>query len=132
MPHKVEAKFALYNARRNRCLLGPSHFSHHDEENCTVKLVRISNLAILLCLPFVSTLNSGYAQQDQHPILDKIAAKIVQKYQKTPCAQLKAEKAAKTQPTPQEQKAVAFLKSDPQLRTIFINKIAAPIANKMF
>ncbi|WP_222439670.1 hypothetical protein [Alloacidobacterium dinghuense] len=45
---------------------------------------------------------------------------------------MKAEKAAKTQPTPEEQKAIAFLKSDPQMRTIFINKIAAPIANKMF
>jgi hypothetical protein len=97
-----------------------------------VKLVRTSSLAILLCLPFLSTRTSGYAQQDQHPVLDKIAAKIVQKYQTTPCAQLKAQKAAKTEPTPQEQKAVAFLKSDPQLRAIFINKIAAPIANKMF
>ncbi len=35
-------------------------------------------------------------------------------------------------PTAQEQKAIAMLKGDPQMRTAFINKIAAPIANKMF
>ena len=97
-----------------------------------MKLVRACSLAILLSLPFVSTLNSGYAQQDQHPILDKVAAKVIQKYQSTPCAQLKAEKATKAPPTAEEQKAIAFLKSDPQMRTIFINKVAGPIANKMF
>jgi hypothetical protein len=30
------------------------------------------------------------------------------------------------------QKAIQFLKTDPQMRTVFINKVAAPIANKMF
>ena len=35
-------------------------------------------------------------------------------------------------PTPQEVKAVQFLRSDPQMRVVFINKVAAPIANKMF
>jgi hypothetical protein len=53
-------------------------------------------------------------------------------YQTSSCAQLKEQKAEKTPPTPQEQKAIQFLKSDPQMRTLFINKIAAPIANKMF
>jgi hypothetical protein len=32
----------------------------------------------------------------------------------------------------QEQNAVAMLKGDPQMRVAFINKIAAPIANKVF
>jgi hypothetical protein len=31
-----------------------------------------------------------------------------------------------------EQKAIQALKNDPQMRTAFINKVAAPIANKMF
>lgn len=97
-----------------------------------MKLIRISSISILLVLPFALTVASGTYAQDQHPILDKVAAKVIAKYQTTPCAQLKAEKAAKTAPTPEEQKAIAFLKSDPQMRTIFINKIAAPIANKMF
>jgi hypothetical protein len=97
-----------------------------------VKLIHFSSIVALSVLAFATALSSGAPAQDEHPILDKVAAKVIQKYQTTPCAQLKAEKAAKTQPSPEEQKAVAFLKSDPQLRTIFINKIAAPIANKMF
>jgi len=36
-------------------------------------------------------------------------------------------------PKPQmEQEALQMLKSDPQMRAAFINKVAAPIANKMF
>jgi hypothetical protein len=35
-------------------------------------------------------------------------------------------------PSAQEVKVIQFLKSDPQMRTVFINKVAAPIANKMF
>ena len=97
-----------------------------------MKLIHISRVSIFLILPFALTAASGTYAQDQHPILDKVAAKVIQKYQTTPCAQLIAQKAAKTPPTPEEQKAIAFLKSDPQMRTIFINKIAAPIANKMF
>ena len=35
-------------------------------------------------------------------------------------------------PTVDEQKAIQFLKNDQQARTYFINKIAPPIANKLF
>ena len=34
--------------------------------------------------------------------------------------------------SPEEQKAVNFLRNDPQARTDFLNKIAPPIVNKMF
>ena len=34
--------------------------------------------------------------------------------------------------SPEEQKAVQFLKNDPAARTAFLNKVAAPIANEMF
>jgi hypothetical protein len=70
--------------------------------------------------------------QDQHPILDQVATKVIQKYQTATCQQLWAERAQKAPPTPAEQKAIQFLKSDPQMRTLFLNKVAAPIANKMF
>jgi hypothetical protein len=68
----------------------------------------------------------------QHPIADMVASKVIQKYQTSTCEQLWASKAKKTPPTAQEKEAIAILKADPQLRTEFINKIAAPIANKMF
>jgi hypothetical protein len=74
----------------------------------------------------------GIEGQEQHPILDQVANKVIQKYQSATCQQLWAERAQKAPPTPQEQKAIQFLKSDPQMRTLFLNKVAAPIANKMF
>lgn len=73
----------------------------------------------------------GSAQQ-QYPIMDAVANKIIAKYQNSSCEQLWQKKSAKTAPSPEEQKVVAMLKGDPQMRTAFINKIAAPIANKMF
>ena len=68
------------------------------------------------------------------PILDKIAEKVVQKYRQATCEQLWQERAQKDKaPKPQmEQGALDMLKSDPQMRSAFINKVAAPIANKMF
>jgi hypothetical protein len=68
----------------------------------------------------------------QYPVMDKVADKIILKYQSSSCEQLWMKKSEKTPPTAEEQKAVAFLKSDPQMRAAFINKIAPPIANKMF
>ena len=69
------------------------------------------------------------------PILDKIADKVIQKYQSSTCEQLwqqKAREKGKTPESPMEQRALEMLKSDPQMRQAFISKVAAPIANKMF
>ena len=70
------------------------------------------------------------AQYGQHPLLDRVANKVVQKYQNSSCEQLWQERG---QPKSQrEQEAVNFLRSDPQMRAAFIDRVAAPIANKMF
>jgi hypothetical protein len=59
-----------------------------------------------------------------------IADKVIQKYQQASCEQLWQQRG---QPqSAQEQEAIQLLRSDPQMRTAFINKVAAPIANKMF
>jgi hypothetical protein len=68
----------------------------------------------------------------QYPMMDKVADKIIQKYQASTCEQLWLKKSEKAPPSAEEQKAIAFLKSDAQMRAAFINKIAPPIANKMF
>ena len=66
----------------------------------------------------------------QGRILDMVAQKVIAKYQSSSCEQLWQQKG---QPkSPEEQKAVQFLKNDAQARTAFINQVAAPIANKMF
>jgi hypothetical protein len=66
----------------------------------------------------------------QYPILDAIADKVIQKYQTSTCEQLWQEK-SKPKP-PMEQEIVQKLRSEPQMRLAFINRVAAPIANKMF
>ncbi|MBB5328534.1 hypothetical protein [Tunturiibacter gelidoferens] len=86
----------------------------------------------LICLLFTCAVRIEGRAQDQHPILDQVANKVIAKYQNSTCQQLWVQKEQKAPPTPAEQRAIQFLKSDPQMRTIFINKVAAPIANKMF
>jgi len=65
----------------------------------------------------------------QYPIME-IADKVVQKYQNSTCEQLWQKKGRpKSQ---EEQRAVEVLRGDPQMRAAFINRVAGPIANKMF
>jgi hypothetical protein len=70
--------------------------------------------------------------QGQYPIVDGIANKIVQKYTSSTCEQLWMKKSEHTPPSMEEQRAISVLRNDPQMRAEFINRIAAPIANKMF
>ena len=72
----------------------------------------------------------GGTAQDQHPMLDQLANKVIQKYQTSSCQQLAQQE--QEPPSPEKVKAVQFLKTDPTMRTYFINKIAGPIANKLF
>jgi len=85
-------------------------------------------------LVLVSQLFGGQAQApSQYPIVDKIADKVIQKYQNTSCDDLKAKKQQPpSAPSPMEQKAVEELKNNPDMRQHFLDKVAGPIANKMF
>lgn len=94
----------------------------------TVALLSLSSLGFTL----LRNSNAKAQPQEQYPILDKVAAKVIQKYQTSTCQQLRVEKSQKAPPSAEEQKVIAFLKSDPKMRTIFIDKVAGPIANKMF
>jgi hypothetical protein len=80
-------------------------------------------------IPTVASLAAGIAYA-QYPILDMVAGKVVQKYQSSSCEQLWQQKGAPK--SMEEQRIVGLLKNDPQMRTAFIDKVAAPIANKMF
>jgi len=70
----------------------------------------------------------------QFPIMDRVADKVIQKYQSSTCEQLWQERAqGKSQPKPEmEQRVVQMLQQDAQMRQAFFNKVAAPIVNKMF
>jgi len=59
-----------------------------------------------------------------------VADNLIQKYQQATCEQLWQEKGKPK--SGREERAVQLLRNDPQMRKAFINKVAAPIANKMF
>ena len=63
-------------------------------------------------------------------MLDMAANHVVQKYQQSSCEQLWEQKGKPK--SAREQEIIQFLRSDPQMRAEFINKIAGPVANKMF
>jgi hypothetical protein len=96
---------------------------HNRKENVMIK--RIGLFAMVTAL-----LVAGVVIAQQFPLLDKVAGKVVEKYQSSNCEQLWQ---AKGQPkSPEEQRVIGLLKSDQAMRTEFINRVAAPIANKMF
>lgn len=64
------------------------------------------------------------------PMLEMVAGMVIQKYKSSGCDDLKAKKGEP--PAEIVAAAVGFLRSNPSLRVKFINKVAAPVANKMF
>ena len=84
----------------------------------------------VLILAMVPTIFFASLAGAQYPILNMIADKVVQNYQHSTCEQL-LEKKRQPKP-PEEQEIVAKLRADTQMRAMFIDKVAAPIANKMF
>ena len=94
-----------------------------------IRRVLFTSLFTAAIALFCAALNA-----QEFPVLDQIAAKVVQKYQQATCEQLWQERAQKGKKpeSPMEQRALEMLKSDSQMRAAFINKVAAPIANKMF
>jgi hypothetical protein len=91
-------------------------------------------LCLMVCL-LISVSSTSHGQADsQYPIADKIADKVIQKYQSSSCQQLAAEKQQppSARKEAMEQKAIEAMKNDPQLRQHFLDKVAGPIANKLF
>jgi len=86
------------------------------------KLLRYAGIAVLL-------MGVGAASA-QYPFLDLVANNVVQKYGSMNCEQVWQQKGKpKSQ---QEMELVQTLRNDPHMRIVFINKIAAPVVNKMF
>ena len=94
-------------------------------------MIRRASLLALVSL----WLHVGLASaQESFPIMEKVAQKVIEKYQTSSCPQLAQQKSQP--PTGQkaqlEQRAIQILRNDPQMRTEFLNRVAAPIANKLF
>jgi len=97
--------------------------THAREEEKTVSR-RVGLFALALAL-FVA---GGAAAQ--YPMMDMIAGNVIQKYQQATCEQLWEQRGKPK--SAQQQEAIQLLRGDAQMRVAFINKIAAPVANKMF
>ena len=67
----------------------------------------------------------------QHPVVDAVANKVVQKYQTSSCQQLMQQKAQKQPPSAGEQKAMEMLKNDPQMRHEFVGIVADQVVDKL-
>ena len=93
-----------------------------NEGGEVIKLISLSTL--LLVVLYWSIAGA------QSPMVEKIAEKVIQKYQQSSCDQLREKKSEPK--SPEAEKVLNVLRNDPQMRTAFINKVAAPIANKMF
>jgi len=112
---------------------------HNPTSECSVVIVQVREDATMrkIVVTFAIALGVsviGVASQ-QYPVVDALAGKIVQKYQSATCDQLWQERSQgrSGQPkSPHEQQAIQMLQNNPQMRAEFINRVAAPIANKMF
>ena len=67
-------------------------------------------------------------------MMDQVAQRVIEKYRNSSCQQLAEQR---RQPplgrrADMEQRVVQLLRQDPQMREAFLNRVAAPIANKMF
>ena len=78
--------------------------------------------------PFALIAAGGVAAQGM--LLDFAADKVIKKYEAATCERLKAQKDEPR--TEREKMAIEFLRNDSQARVAFIDKVAAPILNKMF
>jgi hypothetical protein len=79
-------------------------------------------------------LQVGAASAAEYPIMDKVAEKVIQEYQGSSCQQLAQKKSAPPSARREmiEEKMVEMMRKDPQMRAEFLNRVAGPIANKMF
>jgi hypothetical protein len=79
---------------------------------------------------FVSVVIVAGTVAAQGMLVEAAADKVIAKYQAATCDQLKAQKSEP--PTEKEKIALDLLRDDPKARVAFVDKIAAPVLNKMF
>jgi hypothetical protein len=111
------------NGATGHAAASPGTTDQPDDEERNVK--KSFGVAI-----FVSALIVAGAVAAQSMLVDATADKVIAKYQAASCDQLKAQKSEP--PTEKEKIALDLLRDDPKARVAFVDKIAAPVLNKMF
>jgi hypothetical protein len=90
----------------------------------------IKKLTVAAGIGLLLLAGAAGAQYEQHPLIDRLANRVIEKYQNSSCQQLAYQRHEPK--SPMEEQAIQNLRSDPQMSQLFINKVAAPIANKLF
>jgi hypothetical protein len=100
-----------------------SRTTQHDDEEHNVS----KSIGVVVC---VSALIVAGAVAAQGVLVDTAADRVIKKFEAATCDQLKAQK--NEPPSEKEKIALDLLRDDPKARVDFIDKIAAPVLNKMF
>ena len=66
--------------------------------------------------------------------MERVAEKVIQKYEHASCQELASERGHRPtgEKAEMEERAVRLLHEDPAMRRAFLDRVAAPIANKLF
>lgn len=68
--------------------------------------------------------------QAQAPVVNLVAKRVVERYQKSSCEQLWAARSERR--GSQEQRVLDMLNDEPQMRQAFLDQISGPVMNKLF
>jgi hypothetical protein len=100
-------------------------FNSEGDKTMTKRFWPLAAVPVLIC---------AGAALAQHPVLDSVADKVVQKYRTSTCEQLWQERQqGRNKPKPEaEQRLVKLLHEDAAMRAEFFNRISAPVVTKMF
>ena len=71
------------------------------------------------------------AQSSQYPMMDTITEAVIKKYQDSSCSALRAQHSG-SHTTKVQEAIILQLKKDPKMRAAFLNRVAGPIANRLF
>jgi len=97
-------------------------------------MIKRSCVVLLVIMSVLLFLGVAGAQEERFPIMERIAEKVIQKYQTSSCQEIAMQKAHPPtgRKAAMEARAIELLRTDPEMRTEFINRVAPPIANKLF
>jgi adenosyl cobinamide kinase/adenosyl cobinamide phosphate guanylyltransferase len=81
-----------------------------------------------------AALFAGGARAQDHALVERLAERVVHKYAYATCAELADEHRHKPigEHADIEEHAIREINNDPQMRREFIDRVAVPLANRMF
>ena len=83
-----------------------------------------------MILVVVLFLFAGAAVAQDYPLLNMVADRVIEKYRSASCEQVWQDK--EKPKGEMEKNLIQMLHQNPQMRQVFIDKVATTVANKMF